>query len=552
MSRLLWNDRGTPDRKKGRDTMGFTGSFAPVTTLFAVQSHLDRSSIHLFAQTHPEVRALAVVSTGREVLQLLQNGLNPQVIVLDMQLRDPGIQTLICGIRAMQLVPKPRLLLSAPTPEQTSGEDALLTFRGQEVILRPYEMRTLFERVYLLGAGDEAAQLYRVRNHCRRILRDMQANPVLSGCTYLERMILFAWSDERDLPIGILYQMAAKDQPVDERAITAAVGRLSRAMQKQGTPLYQQLCVRFGLPQDAVLSNGKLLKGMLEYIRELETYQRKGRNRMLQDDESLALALRGGLRGRFQGTFNQLENAVEVLDDYMLQHLNPAEYADLRTMMREINWQLAYLRRLGDHAADAAAAPVLQMLRVPAPLELPSQLHETVELFNELTVGGTRAVHARLETAPGLDVFPTMGDPALLDGLLVNLFTNSIQAVPELDAVEITLTCTQNQLLYRDNGPGLPQDARRLLLEGVWTSELLAKGGLGLPLIRAYCTAMGWQISQPEGERGLLFTLPTCQAEDLGTLHLSAPDTGSTRRRRRLYESELRLYLSAPEEPSDT
>ena len=208
MSRLLWNDRGTPDRKKGRDTMGFTGSFAPVTTLFAVQSHLDRSSIHLFAQTHPEVRALAVVSTGREVLQLLQNGLNPQVIVLDMQLRDPGIQTLICGIRAMQLVPKPRLLLSAPTPEQTSGEDALLTFRGQEVILRPYEMRTLFERVYLLGAGDEAAQLYRVRNHCRRILRDMQANPVLSGCTYLERMILFAWSDERDLPIGILYQMA--------------------------------------------------------------------------------------------------------------------------------------------------------------------------------------------------------------------------------------------------------------------------------------------------------------------------------------------------------
>ena len=248
---------------------------------------------------------------------------------------------------------------------------------------------------------------------------------------------------------------------------------------------------------------------------------------MLQDDESLALALRGGLRGRFQGTFNQLENAVEVLDDYMLQHLNPAEYADLRTMMREINWQLAYLRRLGDHAADAAAAPVLQMLRVPAPLELLSQLHETVELFNELTVGGTRAVHARLETAPGLDVFPTMGDPALLDGLLVNLFTNSIQAVPEPDAVEITLTCTQNQLLYRDNGPGLP-------------------------LIRAYCTAMGWQISQPEGERGLLFTLPTCHAEDLGTLHLSAPDTGSTRRRRRLYESELRLCLSAPEEPSDT
>ena len=273
---------------------------------------------------------------------------------------------------------------------------------------------------------------------------------------------------------------------------------------------------------------------------------------MLQDDESLALALRGGLRGRFQGTFNQLENAVEVLDDYMLQHLNPAEYADLRTMMREINWQLAYLRRLGDHAADAAAAPVLQMLRVPAPMELLGQLHETVDLFNELTLGSPRVLHAQVETTPGLDFLPTMGDPALLDGLLVNLFTNSVQAMPESDAVEITLSCAPGRLFYRDNGPGLPEDARRLLLEGTWTPELLAKGGLGLPLIRAYCAAMGWQISQPEGEHGLLFTLPACRDEALDTLHLSAPDAVSTRRRRRLYESELRLCLSALPEPADS
>lgn len=267
---------------------------------------------------------------------------------------------------------------------------------------------------------------------------------------------------------------------------------------------------------------------------------------MLQDDESLALALRGGLRGRFQGTFNQLENAVEVLDDYMLQHLNPAEYAELRTMMKEINGQLAYLRRLGDHAADAAAAPVLQMLRVPAPLELLGQLREAAEIFNELTAGSTRVIHVCVETAPGLDFLPTMGDAALLDGLLVNLVTNSVQAVPASDTVEITLSCTQGQLLYQDNGPGLPEDARRLLLEGVWTSELLARGGLGLPLIRAYCAAMGWQLSQPEGERGLLFTLPTCRDADLGTLHLAAPDACRAKRRRQLYESELRVCLAAP------
>lgn len=269
---------------------------------------------------------------------------------------------------------------------------------------------------------------------------------------------------------------------------------------------------------------------------------------MLQDDESLALALRGGLRGRFQGTFNQLENAVEVLDDYMLQHLNPAEYDELRTMMREINWQLAYLRRLGDHAADAAAAPVLQMLRVPAPMELLGQLNEAAELFNELTTGGARTIHVQIEKAPGLELLPTTGDPALLDGLLVNLFTNSVQALPESDDVKITISCAPGQFLYHDNGLGLPEDARRLLLEGCWSQELLAKGGLGLPLIRAYCTAMGWQIGQPKGESGLLFTLPACRDTDVGTLHLAAPDACQARRRRQLYESELRVCLTAPPE----
>lgn len=263
---------------------------------------------------------------------------------------------------------------------------------------------------------------------------------------------------------------------------------------------------------------------------------------MLQEDESLELALRGGLRGRFQNSFNQLENAVEVLDDYMLQHLNPADYADLRTMMQDISWQLTYLRRLSDHAADAAAAPVLQLLRVPAPIELLGQLHEAARIFNELTADASRRIQVRVETAPGLEVLPTLGDFALLDGLLVNLVTNSVHAVPEPDAVEIVLSCAPGQFLYRDNGPGLSQDACSLLLEGTWSPELLSNGGLGLPLIHAYCKAMGWKISQPEEKTGLLFTLPPCR-EETGALHLAAPDTGNTRRRCRLYEEELRVCL---------
>lgn len=269
---------------------------------------------------------------------------------------------------------------------------------------------------------------------------------------------------------------------------------------------------------------------------------------MRQDDEALALALRGGLRGRFQGSFNQLENAFEVLDDYMLQRLNPADYVELRSLMQDVEGHLAYLRRLSDHAADAAAAPILQQLHTPAPLELLGHLRENADLFNELAAGGPRPIRVQLEVAPGLELLPTMGDPALLDSLLVNLFTNSLQAAAGQDEVLITLHCAPGQLLYRDNGPGLPPDALHLLLDGIWSQPLLAQGGLGLPLIRTYCAAMGWQISQPAGETGILFTLPTCQ--DSGTaLRLYSASPEDTRRRRQMFLRELRGLSPESAEP---
>lgn len=274
---------------------------------------------------------------------------------------------------------------------------------------------------------------------------------------------------------------------------------------------------------------------------------RKGHKRMTQDEESLALALRGGLRGRFQSSFNQLDNALEVLEDYIQQRLNPAEEAELRPLFRQAAGQLAYLRRLSDHAADAAAAPLLQSIRAPHPLELISHLQETADLFNELTAGSARPIHVQLKTASGLDLLPTMGEPALLDSLLANLFTNSIQAVPQGE-VQIALSCAPGCFTYRDNGPGLSDDARCLLLEGTWSEELLARGGLGLPLIRAYCDAMGWQIRCTEDPAALVFTLPPCRSDD-PLAALSSPVQDASRRRRQLFLRELQGILPDASEP---
>lgn len=239
-----------------------------VVSAFVCSSRMERDCIHLYAQTHPEVRAAAIVSGGRDLLALLRNGLRPEVLVLDALLTDMGILSLLEAIRTMHLEPEPVLLLTVPVPERTAARRAMEAFEGCEVILKPYSLKELFGQIYLLGAGAQTYRIYRIRNSCRRYLQEMQADPALSGCDYLERMLLYAVTAERSLAMAALYQLAARDCNTQENSVAAAVLRLSQKMQQHGTARYRQLCRRCGLPEEAVLPNGKLIKGLLELLRQ--------------------------------------------------------------------------------------------------------------------------------------------------------------------------------------------------------------------------------------------------------------------------------------------
>lgn len=256
-------------------------------------------------------------------------------------------------------------------------------------------------------------------------------------------------------------------------------------------------------------------------------------NDMQPDNRKLALALRGGLRGRFQSSFHLLGNALEVLDDQMVHCLNPVEYETLRPLLRQIGDQLIALRRLGEHAADAAIAPVLHQASEPHPLELLEHLREFCELFNEIAVQADFSASAQLQCPTDLTALLTMGDTALLNGLLANLFSNSLAASR---SVCITLACAPGLLCYRDDGPGLPPDAAALLRDGTWSERLLEQGGLGLPLIRAYARAMEWDIEVEEGPGlEIRFLLPDCSIDLDNVVVESVPPAGDTRQRRRRY-----------------
>ena len=260
-----------------------------------------------------------------------------------------------------------------------------------------------------------------------------------------------------------------------------------------------------------------------------------------QEENAALLALRGGLRGRFRRSFDCMENAFEVLQDRLDHTATPAERAELTPLLEELQTQLLCLRRLGDQASDAATAALLHGTCEPRPIDLLGQLREFCSILQEEAAQYALPFTVTLQ-ADGLDVLPTTGDVSLLNGLLTNLVSNTLAADR---AAHIMLLCTPGRLCYRDNGPGLPPDAAALLTEGQWSERLLHAGGLGLPLVAAYTSAMGWALTVGEGPgMSLQFTLPAAPPLDGMVLTSPTERLADRQNRRRLIRRELAVLVA--------
>lgn len=239
-----------------------------MVALFAFSSRMDRDSMRLFARTHgDEVRAAAIASTGREVLELLHGGLRPQVLVLDALLTKPSVTQVLQEISTMQLDLEPAVLVLVPVPEETAARKALGLFAQYRIMLRPYGMKNLFDEIYRMGTTDDEHRLYHLRRCCEDVLDDFGAQSTLNGYRYAERMLLYALYAERPQKIGDLQQYVASEENIEIGTVTSALNRMSAGMSKRGAEPYRGLCLRCGRPENGVLSNGQLFDGLLKELR---------------------------------------------------------------------------------------------------------------------------------------------------------------------------------------------------------------------------------------------------------------------------------------------
>ena len=211
--------------------------------------------------------------------------------------------------------------------------------------------------------------------------------------------------------------------------------------------------------------------------------------------------LSGGLWGRFAQSFCVLQGDLDALERVLYQRADPALRAELLPLLRDMACRLPSLERLANQTADIALGSALRTVHRQDALDLAFLLEELARDVNaELA---HRDMAATVELERQADSVPIVGDSSLICAMLVNLLSNSLGA--KADA-RVRWTLTGRTLLCRDDGPGLPEDAWRTLLENSRGAGWMDHGCTGLLLIRQYADCLGWTITCQEG--AICFALP--------------------------------------------
>lgn len=219
-------------------------------------------------------------------------------------------------------------------------------------------------------------------------------------------------------------------------------------------------------------------------------------NKSLASERENAL-LHGGLRGRMAGAFCTLQSSVDALQRYLANSATPDVYDTARAMLEEMTDRIAALERLSGNAAELACGVLTRGAEELSPLELTGYLNETAACVNEELA--IRGFATRLIVEKTVEPLWVMATTGLVDGIVVNLLSNLLQAQP---GSKMYLTPGPGRtLLYRDEGPGLQKETAVALLEqGKPPLRLRDNGSIGLLLVREYAQAMGWTVHVEPGE----------------------------------------------------
>ena len=204
------------------------------------------------------------------------------------------------------------------------------------------------------------------------------------------------------------------------------------------------------------------------------------------------------------GIGHELRNPLGVIESSLFllrQHLGK-EVASLPQVAK-------HLDRIGGEVlrANKTIQDLLDLARNRPPRRLATGLRQLVE---SATAYALLPPMVRVTVAAVPDDLAIHVDPDQIQQVLVNLFMNAAQAMPEGGRIQVAAQALPSSaaasIRVHDDGPGIPTEVRPRIFEALFTTK--PKGsGLGLALCRRIVEAHGGSIQLAPSDAGAAFVL---------------------------------------------
>ncbi len=228
--------------------------------------------------------------------------------------------------------------------------------------------------------------------------------------------------------------------------------------------------------------------------RQIEQAERATLENQLRHEQRLATVgtLAGGLAHEFNNILVPLIlYAEEALDEIDVAH--PAR-ANLDRVLRAASRASDVISKL-----MAFSRPMAE--RQPLPVDLAAVTNEALDLCQALM-----PANVELQRETGLEGAVVLGDPTLLNQVVLNLCTNAVRAMRELGGtLTVKILARERvvphgsrvlELRVKDTGHGMNSQTQERIFEPYFTTRDVGEGsGLGLSIVHGIVVSMGGTIS---------------------------------------------------------
>ncbi len=231
------------------------------------------------------------------------------------------------------------------------------------------------------------------------------------------------------------------------------------------------------IPVEPIANKCLECDGLVRSINKmLDTIESK-QQQLVQSEKLAAIGkVTAGIAHEINNPLNNISLTAEVL----LEDMENMTCDERREMINDILVQAERARDIVHH--------LLQFSRMKkSTLREKVDLAELIENTLALLKNELKITHTKVKTKVQKGVATIFGNPNQLQQVLVNIILNAIQAMGERGSLEISLRVDNKTnkayLSVKDNGPGIPDEVLKHILEPFYTTK---KDGTGLGLSVSY------------------------------------------------------------------